>query len=324
MSLIRGAGLSPADQEKLDKWIYDEQANRMSTDASVRSGLNSFELGEMHTTHSGGENVFDQNNVSKINWFPVWQGVKPFTTGAGEHVGFNPTVRQYSNLFEITPNGATADSTSVVYTDTITLTDNESVVRLIVQAGEDYAGTLAYQIKDNDANGVVKYQQFLDVDVLNGDVIEFLFTHPSESRSGDVIYVDIMKDDNSSFLVRKSTTSAKAYLKLLLATYKDVDVVSATQFITEGFTVRYAGDYECDTTAGGFTITVPADFKQTFYVSDANQSFKPSSPCTVDFSNFGQGQAVLQTARDAYKFYWDENGNQWRFKDLDTKNGGVV
>ena len=319
ISFSRG-GLSPEEKELLGKWTYDEQNNRMSTDASVRSGLNSFELAEMHTTHSGGENVFDQNNISKVNWFPVWQGVRPLTY-VGDHLGFNPSVRQYSDTFTIDPNGAEARPNSVVYTDTLTLVDNESVIRLRVVSGESYKGKLRYSIKDTDANGIQKYQQFVDVDVVPDDDVTFDFTHPSESKSGDTIHVDIIKDDDTRFLVRSGANAAKPWLSLVLATYEDIEVVSATRLITESFNIRYSGDYEVDTTAGGVVITVPTGFKQAFNVSDANQSFNPTRPCTISFGGT-QGDAVLQTRKDAYKFYWD--GSQWRFKDLDTKNGGVV
>ena len=321
MAKIGGSGgISPEEKELLSKWTYDEQNNRMSTDASVRSGLNSFELAEMHTTHSGGENVFDQNNISKINWFPIWQGVRPLVS-VGDHLGFNPTVRQYSDTFILEPNGSESTPNSVSYASAITLTDNESVIRLQVVSGENYTGRLRYSIKDTDANGIQKYQQFVDVDVVPDDIVTFDFTHPSESKSGDTIYVDIMKEDDTGFLVKSGTNTALPWLSLVLATYEDIEVVSATKLITESFTMRYAGDYEVDTTAGDIVITIPSNFKQAFNVSDANQSFNPTRSCTVSFGGT-QGDAVLQTSKDAYKFYCD--GSQWRFKDLNTKDGGVV
>lgn len=315
-----GGGLSPEEQAKLDKWQYDEANNRMSTDASVRSGLNSFELAEMHTTHSGGENVFDQNNISKINWFPVWQGVKPLVS-VGDQLGLNPTVRQYKPCFTLKTNGATNTGSNVSYADTITLLSNESVVKLTIAAGEDYTGKLKYAIKANNASGITKYQQFVDVTALEGDLITFNFTHPSESRKDDIIYVDIMKEDDSPFLVKSGTNTAKPWLELVLSEYEDIEIVSATKLITSSFTIYYSGDYEVDTSGGAVTITVPSEFKQAFIVSDANQSFNPTKPCTVSFGGT-QGNAVLQTSKDAYKFYYD--GAQWRFKNLDTKDGGVV
>ena len=107
--------------------------------------------------------------------------------------------------------------------------------------------------------------------------------------------------------------------------YRQIQLNGHVEFVTTDVNPVYiACDYEVDTssTTNGLTMTVPLNFKDTFYVSDSAQSFTPTKPCKVDFSAFGQGQAVLQTSKDAYKFYYD--GSQWRFKDLDTKSGGVV
>lgn len=321
---VRG-GLSASDQEKLDKWTYDEQANRMSTDASVRSGLNSFELAEMHTTHSGGENVFDQNNVSGINWFPVWQGVKPLPASpVGEHVGLNPTVRQYSNVSELLPNGSGQFPVFLSYRDEITLVNNESVMFLEVRAGEEYQGKLTYTIRDSTQTGTLKYQQIIDVNCVSGDMIQFNFTHPSESMKGDTIAVNIIKEDGADFLVWRVASGVKPYLKLYLTTFVDIPVWATTQVIRSSVTVRYSGDYEVDTSGGVKTLTVPVDFKDAFIVSDIGSTFSGANYCNVDFSAFGQGIAKLQTPKDSYKFFYDETNSQWRYKDLNAKGGGVV
>lgn len=317
-----GSTLTPQHLAALNQWYYDSASDTISTSASVQSSLNSFKLAQMHTIHSGGENVFFQNSVSGVNWYPVWQGLKPL--GAiGEHLGYNPTVRQYSATSTLLTNGATAHaSIAVPYTDTITLMDNESVYRLKVVAGEAYTGKLTYSIRNATSTGTEKYKQTISVAVVAGDMIEFLFTHPSETAKGSVIHVDIHKEDDSTFSVRAGSNTAKPWLELALSTFEDVPVLSAARFVSSGFTMRYSGDYEASTAVSGFTIVIPASFKDPFSVSDAAQTFSPTNSCTVDFSAFGQGLAVLQTSRDSYKFYYD--GTQWRYKDLDTKNGGVV
>jgi len=315
-----GSSLTDEQKETLSKWTYDEQSNRMSTDASVRSGLNSFELAEMHTTHSGGENVFDQNNVSGINWFPVWQGVKPLVN-VGDHLGFNPTSRQYSNTFTLETNGAASTANNVSYADTITITDNESVIRLEVEAGEAYAGKLSYTIKNNDVNGITKYQQSVDVDVQIGDPITFNFTHPSESANGNTIYVDIMKDDDTGFLVKAGADTAKPWLRLVLATYEDIEVSSGVKYTTASQDVLYSTVFAVDTTNGAVTLTPDrSSGLSSFTVFDASQNFNTNA-CTVNFG-VTQGNAVLQTKNDSFLFYW--SGTDWRFLDLNTKNGGVV
>lgn len=320
-----GTPLTPEQKQVLDNWHYDEVKRRMTTDASVRSGLNSFELAAMHTMHSGGENIFFENMASLTNWFPVWQGVLNFdNAGAGEHLGTNMTGRQYGNTYFLEPNGPTVTANSVPYTDTITLDRNESVLRLEVVAGESYTGRLIYSILDQNSTGIEKYRQTLDVACVAGDPLTFNFTHPSDTHAGSTIFVDIIKEDGSSFKVRTGVDIFKPWLKLLIAEFTDVPVWFTTLYQDESFVIRYSGDYEINLASQptGITITVPANFKAAFIVSDCNQTFSPASPCRVDFSAFGQGIAVLQTPRDSYKFY--HNGVEWRYKDLDYKNGGVV
>ena len=317
-----GASLSPEDRAVLDHWSYDADGNRLSTDASVRASLNSFELGEMHTVHSGGENVFWQNNVSNTNWFPVWQGVKPFVD-VDTHMGVSPTTRRLVNdPHLLLTNGASSTASNVAYEAVVTLQDNESTFKVEVEAGEAYTGDLTYTLREGTQAGLLKFKQVIAVDVAIGDPITLQFSHPSEAVSGSDIAVNMVKDDGNNFLVKSGTNVAMPWIRLTLNNFEDVPIVGGAKRVTSDFDLHYSGDYEVDTSAAGVTITVPPDVNVSFAVSDAAQTFNPTRPCVVDFSAYGQGSATLQTSRDAYKFYYD-NGT-WYFKDLDTKNGGSV
>lgn len=320
MSNFPTFGLSANESAILSQWKYDPVDKRMSTDASVRSSLNSFELAEMHTLHSGGENVFTQNNVSGINWFPVWQGVAT-ATQEGESIGYNPTVRQYEDTFLLFPNGAVVGSGVTTYQQTVTYLSNESSHRLQVVAAERYQGEIKYSIRGDNPSGIEKYKQRLQVDVFPDDVIEIVFTHPNEARKGDTIFVDIIKEDGESLLLRNADGTNAPWLSTLIATFHDIEVVSATRFITDSFTMRYSGDYEVDTSSGAVVITIPADFTQTFFISDANRSFDGNS-CSIDFSSHSAGVISLNNKNAAFKYYYD--GTNWHYKDLNTKSGGVV
>jgi len=320
-----GGGLSESDQDKLDLWTVDAQSNVIATSYSVQSGLNSFKLGDMHTTHSGGENVFDQNNISLINWFPVWQGVKPFVAN-GQPMTINPSSRQYTAPFELLTNGVTPTANNLPYDLDVTLQNNESVVMLEVKAGEAFAGRLRYQIKNETTNGLVKYNQFVDVDVQIGDPVLFEFTHPAESKAGDVIHVEIVKIDEEGgavdyFLTKSGLDTSLPWLKLTLMGYEDVEVSAGVKYITASQPVLYSTIYAVDTSSGAVVLTPDRSTGlNSFTVFDADQNFN-TSPCTVSFGG-ANGNAVLQTKNDSYLFYWAEN--TWRYLDLNTKSGGVV
>ena len=107
--------------------------------------------------------------------------------------------------------------------------------------------------------------------------------------------------------------------------YRQIQLNGHVEFVTTDINPVYiACDYEVDTsgTTSGLTLTVPLEFTDTFYVSDSSQSFTPAKPCRIDFTAFGQGTVYLQTSRDSYKFYYD--GSQWRYKDTNSRNGGIV
>jgi len=315
-----GSSLTPEEKEFLSKWTTDDATRVISTTYSVQSGLNSFKLGDMHTTHSGGENVFDQNEVSKINWFPVWQGVKPLS-GIGDAITINPTSRQYTKTFELLTNGAVSTANNVPYDLDVTLQSNESILKLEVMAGEVYTGRLFYSIKNTDTNGLVKYAQFEDVDVSIGDLVEFNFTHPSESRAGDLIHVEITKENGGIFLTRSGLDTSLPWLRLSLMGYEDIEVSAGVKYITASQDVLYSTTYAVDTTGGAIDLTVSRDTGlNSFYVFDADQNFNTNA-CTVSFGGV-QGDAVLQTKNDSFHFYYD--GSQWRYLDMNTKNGGVV
>lgn len=324
-------GVSSEDQDFLDKWTSDDERDILSTTYTVQSGLNSFRLGDMHEDHSASENKFTENKVSHINWFPVWQGVTPFAS-IGTPMTVNPTSRQYTTPYELLTNGAVSTANNVVYTAVVTLQDNESIVRLEVEAGEAYTGFLTYNIRDINGAGLVKYTQKRDVSVVIGDLIAFEFTyqgddspfangHPSENIDGAVIHVDMLKEDGTAFLVKAGTDTALPWLRLTLMNFIDVEVTSGVLYTEASQDVLYSSSYAVNTAGGVVTLTADRSTGlNSFMVFDADQNFNTSS-CIVDFGGT-QGTATLQTKNDSYLFYWD--GTQWRFLDLNTKNGGVV
>jgi hypothetical protein len=111
------------------------------------------------------------------------------------------------------------------------------------------------------------------------------------------------------------------YLKIKFRLFTDEDVMSGVLFTTASQVIRYAATYAVDTVGGGVTLTVDKNIGyNSFVVFDASQNFNTNS-CLVDFGG-AQGIATLQTKNDSYLFYWD--GAQWRYLDLNTKNGGIV
>ena len=308
------------DKQKSDVWTIDHETMVISTSYSVQSGLNSFKLGEMHTDHSGSENKFTQNNVSMINWFPVWQGVKPLA-GVGVPITINPTSRQYTTPKELFTNGLTPTGEDVPYSIEVTLVENESILKLEVAAGENYSGTITYEIRNVTPSGLLKFTQTEDISVVNGDPISMLFTHPSESRTGDVIYVILKKENGDILLTKSGTDNSIPWLKLTLMNFEDIEVSSGVRFITSSIDVRYSSQYAVDTTESAVTLTVDRSTGlNSFHVFDASKNLAINN-CEVVFGG-GQGTFLMNKRNDSYLFYYD--GTIWRYLDMNTKDGGVV
>lgn len=332
--LLKGMAISEAlsteDINFLSKWTVDEEEKVVSTEYTIKSGLNSFRLGDIHSDHSASQNKFTENRVSHINWFPTWQGISPFVA-LDTAMTVNPTARQYTKPFELLTNGASSTASNVVYTAQVTLVNNESILRLEIEAGEAYEGELNYTIKNNDVNGLVMYTQLRNIDVAEGELIVFEFTyqgddspftygHPSENHAGAVIFVEMSKEDGTEFLVKAGTNNATPWLRLTLMNFLDQEISAGVVLVDASQDVLYNSQYAVDTNNGVVTLTVDTTTGlQSFTVFDADQNFNQNS-CIVDFG--GGNTATLQTKNDGYLFYLD--GATWHFLDLNTKNGGIV
>lgn len=199
----------------------DQPNKRITVDYSFRTSLNSMELGEMHTTSSGGENIFFKNNVTDIDWFPVWQGLLPYVDN-DTSMGLAPSYREYNLPFNLTPNGAIGTG-NVSYKGEFTLANSQSIISIEVAAGEDYTGELIYYIKDSDHNGKMKFEKHLTVNVLEGDSIVFDFGHHSETHKGQVLAVNMIKEDGTDLLVKSgSLNTSMAWVELKMLYFKDI------------------------------------------------------------------------------------------------------
>lgn len=179
-----------------------------------------------------------------------------------------------------------------------------------------------------DGNTLVYQQIITGREISAGDPLIWWFKIPLEGFSGQTVTatMQISKGDRDAprefLLVRPTEEDTNVrYAKVMRREFSDEDVMSGVLYITAGQTIRYAATYAVDTQGGAITLPVNTNIGyKSFIVFDANQNFN-ANPCTVRFDN-GQGEAVLQTKNDSYLFYYD--GNQWRYLDLSSKNGGIV
>lgn len=191
----------------LQKRMYGLWSNVQSSDQdetvlarSVKTGVGSFHLGDLHNMSSAGENVIFRNNHSNICFFPVWQGISPDGT-----VLIPPQVRVYGTEVTTMPNGATAASSGSVDTTNTTLyVSNVSVFQASIVAAEAYTGTLRWVTTFVGGIDIIAFS--FDVSVNPGDTLMIPFETPLDARAGANVTSNLSKPDGTLFQCRPSTT----------------------------------------------------------------------------------------------------------------------
>lgn len=305
---------------------------------SVSTGVGSYHLGGgasggmAHSLSSAGQNVGFKNEWSnaleddRVFWFPAWQGLS--TDG---ETNYDPSTLALGGMADFEPNGALDPAqVEVDYNFTTVITANFVVTQLQVVPTEIYTGKLKNKIY---AGGIEIYSTDVDVD---WDVVDLGtsrvvgYKYPYFARAGDALTLTLEKEDGTFLKVLAGATdTAIPYRTIRGRAFEDQPADGSTTTITEDRTLIAGGDYAVNTTDGPINITVNTNnTKRTFTIYDALGTFNTNA-CTIEFDN-GQGNAVLQTKEDAFKFYWvvtDDPGTgdgAWRYIDLNYKDGGTV
>lgn len=332
---VSGSGeLSEGDKETLDHIAYNPSTDRVESDRPLETTLSSLYLGGQHKLSSGGENVFFTNLSSDINWFPAWAGIKDQSVLANQdETGIiSPSFRiPGGNLITAEFTGAESNPITWIQSGSSNPAPfNLSLYGVVLRPRDEVPANtkLRYVIIDDD-NGREIYEQLLTfASALAAETMfTWWFDHPVETASGKSYTAQIQKETGEGtdifnpLIISESVTPGQTYSQLIYRTYADKDVMAGVDFITSDITITHAATYAIDTTAGQVNINVSSGASySSFVVFDASQNFNTNS-CVVDFGGV-QGTATLQTKNDSYLFYYD--GSQWRYLDLNTKNGGVV
>ena len=181
--------------------------------ASLMAGVSSLSLGEAHTFSSGGQNVFTINQISKSAFTSPWSEIGDHSTEAGRYVNSRPKSREYGELEYPEIAGSVADSGAVDYNVSGENPENQSLLGIELVAAEDYTGRLSYDIKEEDTGKLV-YKQTFNVDVSEGDTIDWWFNFPVDSIAGDKATAELLKADRSYMKVRPVSGGSEAYRKL--------------------------------------------------------------------------------------------------------------
>ena len=329
-----GGTLTQSHLDTLKYMKYNSVTNQIESSKEIQTTLNSFFLGDQHKMSSGGENVFFTNLNSDVDWFPAWSGIKDQQlVGNQDETGvIPPSFRTYDNLETLLPYGQPHATDTVLYLRSHTTTANYSQYGIQFIIEEDIGPTdwLVYQVWfGTDETGIQAFEQKFTGDTHSaGDVVEWWFTHPIEGHAGETVLHTVKKYEGAedgaktTVTVREADTVAGAhYAEIYAREFENRDVMAGVHYLTDDHTIGHAGTYAVDTSSQVVNMTVnSAVGYKSFIVFDADKNFNTNA-CIVDFGA-PQGTATLQSKNDSYMFYHD--GTQWRFLDLNTKDGGIV
>ena len=211
------AGDSVDNEVLLLQWTGEDSPEAFDENllvgASLMAGVSSLSLGEAHTFSSGGQNVFTINQISKSAFSPPWSEIGDHSTEAGRFVNSRPKSREYGELEYLEIAGSVADSGAVDYNVSGENPENQSLLGIELVAAEAYSGRLSYDIKEA-ATGKLVYKQTFNVDIQDGDLIDWWFKYPVDSLAGDDATAELLKADKTFLKVRPSQTEGEVYRKL--------------------------------------------------------------------------------------------------------------
>lgn len=213
----------------LTSYVTDTHA-KFWTPASVRSGTASFELGNVHTISSGGENIFFTNEDSDMSYFPAWQGVGDHRTLAGRTVINRPTGRRYGDLVNVEPNGALQINGSVAYDNTLVdISQDTAIFGVSFVLAETYSGDLKLEASTGSVGVVFNFTQA--VVGVAGTTVNMWFQYPVEGHAGSSVNVRVIKDNAEPIMVRPgSTIPTVPYRQQHLRTFADAGLLFQDEY----------------------------------------------------------------------------------------------
>ncbi len=186
-------------------WVDIQSANENETmlKTSVKTGLSSFHLGDIHSIGSAGENVIFKNQETSVCWFPVWQGISQ----DGVTV-YDPTFRSYGPLLNLQPVGSGYLSKGALPYMTVTsFSSNYSGYGIEFIPAEDFSGVLNWSgYFVGSGRGIVESHSF-SANLTSGIPHFFQFEYPIEVRSGSIVRTEITKDLSGEILMCRPTLS---------------------------------------------------------------------------------------------------------------------
>lgn len=287
---------------------------------SVQVGSSSFHLSDGHTMSSVGENVVFTNEVSGINYFPVWQS--RFLA---------PTGRRYTQRVDVQPGGDRDPSASTDFNVVFTVNNaNTELSKILYVPEEDYDGRVEYRVTDTATGKVVFTDIIYNQTLVSGVDFEQEFTAPLELAIGSNVRAELIKNDGTYVTVRAELAfNDRPYTTSTISFYADdkmqfeprrrtVTTAAITTDPTEAAILE--GDViEVDDLAADMTLSVQAGVTH-FSVRDRDGVIQPNN-VVIDLN--GTDSLTLDKSDD-YVILNLGSDSSWSYYNFRNGRGEIV
>lgn len=189
--------------------------------SSIVTDVASVYLGEAHSISSGGQNIWNIQQVSKSAFTNPWLEVGYHGDENKRFVQDRPYSRKYGDLEFLEPVG-NHQNINIDYKIEEISQYNQSILGLEFFSGEIYDGEITYRIKEKTTNKLV-YKQTFNINCEDNEKIDFWFDFPVDGVKNDFVISEVIKEDGSFFKVKASSTiQNKPYRKLKLRFFEDL------------------------------------------------------------------------------------------------------
>lgn len=224
--------------------VQDSTEEQTILRKSIKTGVGSVHLGDIHSEGSAGENVIFRNENTNVCWFPVWQGI--MKDGSIEYI---PQCRTYGTLSTYLPVGSVAASGSLDATLTTAIVANTSFFSANVVAAEAYTGKLTWSVKY--LSGLEISGFIFSVSTTVGGSLSIPFVYPLDIRTGSTVMSTLTKEDGTLLKIRPSASQpTQVWRSLVIRPFSDSNVFHYANIeevfsndipLADSFTVGSAG-----------------------------------------------------------------------------------
>ena len=340
------------DKLTLDHLSYNAVTDKVETDRAVETTLNSLYLGDQHKMSSGSENIYFTNLTSKVNFYPMWGGIKDQSvvenqTDDGVYV---PTARVFSSYGVAKLGGDPVLDTAIPYDGDNFFPFNISGMGITTVVAEDVPieTRLKYELS---VNGTPVYDQILThTGLVVNQTLSWFFDHPLDIVGSPTTFnhasirkIDSKENDLGLLLVCQGSDEVRwggiryqtnvqnrLFQDKEIAFDNDLDYLNISGYYDLYVDPSYVGTNSNGTNIRPYTILATAiaasSAGNTIFIKGENITTEIVLPHSLSFYGI-DGTKIKYAAYDStntnlLKFTGTDNTSRFIFKNIEFNNAG--